>query len=156
METESFESKAKEEDQGAVALVLDLTKAFERVSHPVVLAWATHFSFPRKILRLLCDYFERQRRVQFEGCAAEPLPTISAILPGSKWSCLLPLIVLQDASSEVTKIYPPLKLRVFVGDITAVLEGKNNEVAEMGKNEMKKLMASNCQSQKMVRKEKAR
>ena len=44
METERFYGKAKEEDQGAVALVLDLAKAFE----PVVCAWATHFSFPKK------------------------------------------------------------------------------------------------------------
>ena len=88
----------EEEDQGEVALVLDLAKAFERVSLPVVSAWATHFSFPRKILRVLCGYFEHQRRVQFEGCVAEPLQIISVIVPGSKWSCLLLRIVLQDAS----------------------------------------------------------
>ena len=81
--------KQKAEDQGAVALVLDLTKAFERVSFLVVWAWATQFSFPRKTLREQCGYFEHQRRVQFEGCAAEPLTTITAILPGSKWSCFL-------------------------------------------------------------------
>ena len=62
--------------------------------------------------------------MQFEGCVAEPLQTITAILPGSKWSCLLPLIVLLDALSEVAKIYPPLKLRVVVYDITALLMEK--------------------------------
>ena len=72
IEMERYSGHAKEEDQGAVALVLDLAKAFERVSLPVVWAWATHFSFPRKILRVLCGYFEHQRRAQFEGCAAEP------------------------------------------------------------------------------------
>ena len=77
------------EDQGAVAVVLDLEKAFERVSLLAVWASATHFSFPRKILWVLCRYFEHQRRVQFEGCVAESLKTITAILPGSKWSCLL-------------------------------------------------------------------
>ena len=44
MEMERFIGKAKEEDRGAVALVLDLTKEFERVSFLVVWAWATHFS----------------------------------------------------------------------------------------------------------------
>ena len=39
--------------EGAIALVLDLTKAFERVSLPVVWAWATHFNFAKKILRVL-------------------------------------------------------------------------------------------------------
>ena len=59
-------------------------------------------------------YFEHQRRVQFEGCVAEALQTITTILPGSKWSCFLLRIVLQTALSEVPKVYPPLKLRVFV------------------------------------------
>ena len=128
MEMERFSGRAKAEDQ-----VLDLAKAFERVSLPVVWAWATYFSFPRKILRVLCGYFEHQRRVQFEGCAADPLTTITAILPGSKcWYSLL-RIVLQDALSEVTKIYPSLKLRFFVGDITALVKGRNEDVAEMAK-----------------------
>ena len=68
-----------------MALVLDLAKAFERVSLLVVWPGATHFCFTRKILRVLCGYFEHQRRVQFEGCAAEPLTTITAILPGSSY-----------------------------------------------------------------------
>ena len=67
MEMERFNGKPKEEDQGAVALVLALAKAFERVSVLVVWAWATHFSFPRKILRVLCGFF---------------------FVPGSKWSLL--------------------------------------------------------------------
>ena len=66
IEMERFSGKAKAEDQGALALVLDLAKAYERVSLLVVWAWATHFSFPRKILRVLCGYFEHQERVQFE------------------------------------------------------------------------------------------
>ena len=114
MKMERFDGKAKEEDQRAVALVLDLAKAFGRVSRPVVWEWAAHVSFPRKILRVLCGYFEHQERVQFVGCVAEPLQTITDILPGSKWSCLLLRIVLQDALNEVTKFYPPLKLRVFL------------------------------------------
>ena len=67
MEMERFKYRAREEDQGAVALVLDPAKAFERASLPVVWAWA---QFSKKILRVLCGYFEHQRRVQFEGCAA--------------------------------------------------------------------------------------
>ena len=66
--------------------------------------------------------------MQFEGCVTEPPRTITAILPGSKWSCLLLQIVLQDALNEVTKIYLPLQLRVFVDDITGLLRGKNKVV----------------------------
>ena len=115
MEMERFNGIAKEEDQGAVALVLDLAKACERVSFLVVWAWATHFSFPRKILRVLCGCFEHQRRVQCEGCAAESLRTITAILPGSKWSCLLLRIVLRDALSEIIKFYPSAEVEGLCG-----------------------------------------
>ena len=145
---------------GAVALVLDLAKPFERVSLPAVWACATPFSFQSKILRVLCRYFEHQRRVQVEGCAAEPLRTITTILPRLKWSCLLLRIVLQDVLSEVTNNYTPLKLRVFVDDdTTALLMEKNKEVAEMAKKVMRRLReevgerASNCQLMKMDRKE---
>ena len=114
-----------------------LATAFDRISLLVVWAWVTHFSFPRKMLRVLCGYFEHQRRLQFEGCAAEPLTTITAILPGSKWSCLFLRIVLQDALSEVTEIYSTLKLMVFVDDITALVKRKDKEVAEMAKKVVK-------------------
>ena len=45
----------------------------------------------------------------------------------------------EDALSEVTKFYPPLKLRVLVDDITALLMVKTKVVAEMAKKVMKKL-----------------
>ena len=61
MEMERFYGRAKAEDRGAVAMVQDHAKAFERVSLLVVWAWTTHISFPRKILRVLCGYFEHQR-----------------------------------------------------------------------------------------------
>ena len=64
METERFTGHKKEEDQGAVALVLDPAKGFKRVSFLVVWARAAHFIFPRKILRVLCGYFEHQRTVE--------------------------------------------------------------------------------------------
>ena len=59
LEMERFGGRAKAQEQGALALVLDLAKAFAGVSLPVV--WATKISFPR-----LCGYSEHQRRVQFE------------------------------------------------------------------------------------------
>ena len=66
---ETFDNRAGGKDQGGTTLVLDLAQVFERVSLPVVWAWAEH-----------------QERVQFEGYVAE---TITSVFPGSKWSCLL-------------------------------------------------------------------
>ena len=83
---------------------------------------------------MLCGHFQHHRRVQFEGCVAEQLQTITAILSGSTWSCLLLDFVLQDAFSEVMKVYPPLKRKVFVDDITAFMEGKNKELPGFVKN----------------------
>ena len=70
---------------------------------------------------------------------AEPLQTITAILCGSKWSCLPLLVVLQDALSEVSKNLPPLKLSVFVDDITAFMNGRNKELLEMAGKVLEKL-----------------
>ena len=66
LEVKDSSTNTGEKDPGAVASVLDLAKAFERVSFPVVWAWATHFDFPTEILPVLCGYFEHQRRVQLE------------------------------------------------------------------------------------------
>ena len=103
MERERCKKRAGKEDQGAVTLVLDLAKGFERVSLPVV--WA-HISASQGRSCECCRFL---RAAQLEGYVAEPLRTITTILPRSKWSFLLLRIVLQDASSEVTQIYLPLK-----------------------------------------------
>ena len=94
-------------DKGAITLVLDWAKAFERVSLPVVWSVGNTAVFPKIILRVPCVYIGHQRQVQCERCVAEPLETITAILPGSKLGCLLLRSVLQDALSEVTKCYLP-------------------------------------------------
>ena len=52
---------------------------------------------------------------------------------------VLARIVLQNALSKVTKIYPSLKLMVFVDDITALVKGRNKDVSEMAKKVMKML-----------------
>ena len=101
-EMERFKYQVGEEDPGAVSVVLDLAKAFERVSFPVV--WpGLRISASQETS---CGFFvgiSITRDVQFEGCAAEPLTTITAILSGSKWSCLLLRIVLQDALAKSQK-----------------------------------------------------
>ena len=79
----------------------------------------------------------------------------------SRPSCQGQKEVFHGALSEVTKVNPPLKLGVFVDDITALLVGKQGS-AEMAKKVMKKLKVevekrgSNCRSLKMERKERVR
>ena len=64
----------------------------------------------------MCGYFEHKRGVQFEGRVGEQLRTITAIFPGSQWSCLFLRIVLQDAVSEVTQV----RLRTFLASVEIV------------------------------------
>ena len=80
-------------------------------------------TFTRKILRVLCGYFEHQQRVQFGRCVAEPLETITAITHGSKWSCLFFRVVLHDALRKVMKVYSLLKLKVFAVQVESVGRG---------------------------------
>ena len=62
-------------------------------------------------------YFVRQRRVLFKGCVADLSQTITAILRGSKWSVLLLLMVMQDATWEVLDVCPQLNFEVYVDDM---------------------------------------
>ena len=47
--------------------------------------------------------------------------------------------MLQDAPSEVTKIYPTLKWRGFVDDLTALWKGKNEELVGLAEKVLEKL-----------------
>ena len=62
---------------------------------------------------------------------------ITAVLPGSKWSWLLLRVVLRDALSEVMKVYPLLKLRVFVDFVTVFMEEKNKELPSIAAKMLK-------------------
>ena len=105
------------EDQGAFALVLVLAKTFERVSLPVVWALGNALQFPREdiagsvrvlrapkasAVRRMCGRAAHDHHGYFASVEVE-------------LACFL-RIVLQDALSEVTKIYHSLlKLRVLRG-----------------------------------------
>ena len=84
-------------DQGAITLVLDLAEAFKRASLGVVWAWASHFQFPKKILRVFAAASSTRGGCSLKGA----LP----IFFGSAWSSLLLRIVLQDAWIDVMKVY---------------------------------------------------
>ena len=56
---------------------VDLAEAFEKVLLRAV--WALGHALRHlatKFLRVLCGYFQHQRKVLFEGCVADPLQTV--------------------------------------------------------------------------------
>ena len=73
-----FDYRAGDTDRGAVTLVIDLAEALERVGLPVVWAWSDAFQFSQDDFACAVHGY----CVQIEGCVAEPLQSITAILPG--------------------------------------------------------------------------
>ena len=68
-----------------------------------------------------------------------PLQTITALLQGSKWSCLLLRIVLQDAISEVMTVKTPMRVKVFVYDITIRVTEQSEDSPEIACKVLKKV-----------------
>ena len=132
-------TKQKKKIKGASALVVDLAKAFERVQSSCDLRLGDALRLLKEDLANAVRVLRAPEACTVRRMCGRPLTTITVILPALKWSCLLFRIVLQDASSEATRIYPRLKLRVFVDDVTALLRWKTKVVAEMAKKMMKKL-----------------
>ena len=71
-----------------------------------------------------------------KGASRSRSRPITAILPGSKWSCFLLRTVLQDALSEVMKVNPLLKPKVFVDDKPTLLHEPTNGADEVLKEEL--------------------
>ena len=139
MEMKRFNGKAKADDQGAVAGA-GPGKGPRACQSPCGLGLGDAFQLPKQDLEGVVRSFRaptgeynskdawRSRFRPFRPSCQDP-----------SGSCLLLRIVLQDASSEVTQIYPPVKLRVFEDDITALSRERNRDKAEIAKKVMKKL-----------------
>ena len=69
--------------------------------------------FPQRILRVRCGSFQHQRRVIFERCVADPLQTITAILPGSNWTCLLLSYFASGRAGQSAQGVPTFEAEVF-------------------------------------------
>ena len=63
----------------------------------------------REYDRVLGGYFAHERRVMFENSVSDPMSTITAVLPGSKWSELLLSLFMQDLMSSVISVFPGLR-----------------------------------------------
>ena len=50
----------------------------------------------------------------FGNNVSEPMPSRTAILPGSQWSVLPPRIAMQDAMKSVFYVFPEMRIRFYV------------------------------------------
>ena len=88
-------------EEGAVSLIFDIAKAFDKVQWKAVDSGQCTSVFLRRILRILCGSFAHKRKLRLEDHISEPLPTITARLPGSKCSVLLLRIVMQEGRRTI-------------------------------------------------------
>ena len=140
--------QAGEKCQGAVPLGFDLAKAFERVRLPVVWACATN-------TLCFCGCYAGTASIRDECSLNDvwwrPLHTIPAILPGSKWGCLLQRIVLQDALSDVTE-FSASQIQIqrvclwMTSQLFLFLRERNKELAEKVWTKLKKVWRRKARS----------
>ena len=104
-------------DEGAATLVVDFAKAFDKVPLKVVWAWTMHFGFPKQFFGCSAGTSSTSEGYFSKGVVADPLQSITAILPGPKWSVSFSRTVMQDAMGEVLKVNLQVKFKVYVGDI---------------------------------------
>ena len=127
---EKHDIKAAKSDEGAVTEAVDLAKKKNiREGKNWKLSGDGHCSFflPKSCTGSYAGFCSIKRRVQFDGCVADPVQTISAILPGSQRSVLLLRLVVQEAMNEVLNVNPRLKMKVHVGAIKIHVWGKHRE-----------------------------
>ena len=111
-----FNDKAKEEDQGALASVLDLAKAFERVSLPGCLLGQRTSTFEGRSCECCAGNLSTRGECSSKDVRRNRFGPSRPSCQGPSGSVCF-CVLLQDALSEAT---PPLKLMVFVDDITAL------------------------------------
>ena len=103
MEMERFNGKAKAEDQGVAALVLDLAKAFERVSFLVDLGFGDEFQLLKENIASVVRVCRAPEACAIRRMSGRAAQDHHGYLVKAEVELLALRIVLQDASNEVTK-----------------------------------------------------
>ena len=129
LEMERFDYRSGEKQPGTITLVLDLAEAFERVSFPVVWAWATHFNFGRFCV-CYAGTLDHQRRVQFEDASrSRSRPSRPPSLDPNGVAFIL-CAVLQNALSVTA--FTEGRNKDLVGIAGKVLKSMKRKVEEEG------------------------
>ncbi|VDP36673.1 unnamed protein product, partial [Echinostoma caproni] len=100
-----------------VVVYLDMTKAFDRVSHTRLIAKARSYGIGDPLLSWLSSYLsERSQVVSVNDCSSQPQPVTSGVIQGSVLGPLLFLMYINDVSKSIICGTPFL----FADDIKVV------------------------------------
>ena len=149
-----FDYRAGETDQRAITLFLDLAKAVGRVESSSGVGLDDALLPKEDFACALRVTLSTRGRVQFERVRSGATPDYHSSSSRVEMELLL-RVVLQDAFGEVMKVYPALKLKVFMD---AFMEERNKEsirreveekglklsITEGGRERQSKVIALRC------------
>ena len=111
------------------ATLFDLAKAYETVRLELVWEAGRRFNFPLKVLRIALEAFSFARHLVFNGAAADPVQTLSAILAGAGAALDALLLVLMGPMDELEKMGGTMTaLVLYVDDLGAHTRGESEKM----------------------------
>jgi hypothetical protein len=103
--------------QAAAATLVDLVKAFERLSHVGLLTAAKRWEYPMWALRLSIAAYRLGRRVSIQGVLSAIVVACRGITAGSSFATTELRLLLLAALDNLHAAFPSLPLHVYVDDM---------------------------------------
>ena len=129
--------KAMKENELAIGIFCDLSKAFDTLDHEILLSKLDHYGIRGSWLKWLKSYLSnRQQFVEMDGKQSHLLPITVGVPQGSILGPLLFLIYINDLPAAVSDLTPIM----FADDTNLVIKGKDlPELIKTINNELKHL-----------------
>ena len=111
-----------ENDNFALGIFLDLSKAFDTLDHEVLINKLEHCGIRGKVLEWITSYLKnREQYTDFEGIESSRKPVTAGVPQGSILGPLFFLIYVNDLPAALTLLKPVM----FADDTNLVIEGPN-------------------------------
>ena len=117
--------------RASAASLVDLVKAFERVSHVALLDAALRWDYPIWILRLSLAAYRLARRISINGILSGALLALRGITAGSVFATTELRLLLLVALDDVAAAFPELPLHVYVDDMFLAVVGAPRHVCRV-------------------------
>ncbi|CAK0818028.1 unnamed protein product [Prorocentrum cordatum] len=117
-----------EETQATITAVLDLVKAFEKVSLHVLWEAGKQLNFNTGVLAVVCSYFAMTRRLIVGDSVSSETQTVATIVAGSKFSVCFLKMVIQSTVDGLVVERPRARWRMYVDDLRVRLRQQHQYI----------------------------
>ncbi|CAK0847595.1 unnamed protein product [Prorocentrum cordatum] len=117
-----------EETQATITAVLDLVKAFEKVSLHVLWEAGKQLNFNTGVLAVVCSYFAMTRRLIVGGSVSSETQTVATIIAGSKFSVCFLKMVIQSTVDGLVVERPRARWGMCVDDLRVRLRQQHQYI----------------------------